>query len=166
MINAVPAVCTLRYLIHMNPTIETLTALQELTNRASVPVTHAQQVAMSQLRAKLTLPVLVYFDRHVTRGRKAVAPVRNGVCLSCHLRVPVGTVASLVSSSNLVTCENCGVYLTLAPDEGAFLPEASGASRVTVRRTTKRKAPAKPVMGWTNESPELLTASIPALVST
>ena len=148
----------------MNPTIETLTALQELTNRASKPASKAQQAAISQLRAKLTVPILVYFDRHVTRGRTVVAKVHNGVCLSCHLRVPVGTVATLVSSSNLVTCENCGAYLTLAPDEGAFLPVAPGTSRVKVRRVTKRKTPTKPTVQWAGEPAVATNANIPALV--
>ena len=149
----------------MNPTIETLTALQELTARAAHPATNEEQAAIAQLRAKLPVAVVVYFDRRVARGRSVVAGVRNGVCLSCHLRVPVGTVASLVSATSLVTCENCGSYLSLAPDEGAFLPEASGANRVTVRRMKKQKSPVKATVLWPNEPSVPSPANAPTLVT-
>lgn len=147
----------------MNPTIETLAALQELTNRASKPATTEQQATISQLRAKVPVPVLIYFDRKVTRGHKAIAQVRNGVCMSCHLRIPVGTVASLVSSPNMVTCENCGSYLMLSPDEGAVVSETSGSSRVTVRRVVKRKTPAKATVPAAQATEAISSATIPML---
>lgn len=35
------------------------------------------------------------------------------------MRVPIGMAASLVKADDLNLCENCGCYLTLAPDETA-----------------------------------------------
>jgi len=148
----------------MNPTIETLAALQELTNRASKPATPEQHAAISQLRSKVPVPVLVYFDRKVARGTTAVAQVHNGVCMSCHLRIPVGTVASLVSSPNMVTCENCGSYLMLSPDEGAIVSEASGSSKVTVRRMMKRKTLPKATAPAANAARGITVAALPMLV--
>lgn len=125
----------------MHSIIDTLAALQELTFRTGKQPSKDQQTTLSLLREKIPATVLVNFDRHVLRGNKAVAFVRDGVCCACHLRVPVGTVASLVTSPNLLTCESCGTYLMLVPSDGVLASEVSGSSRVTVRRVGK-KAPA------------------------
>jgi hypothetical protein len=63
----------------------------------------------------------------------------------------------------MVTCENCGSYLMLSPDEGAVVSEASGSSRVTVRRVMKHKAPAKAAAA--KESPAITNASMPMLAT-
>ena len=133
-----PAAHGLRQGSCMNSTIETLAALQELTFRTGKKPSKDQQTNISLLREKIPAPVLLNFDRHVVRGNKGVAPVRNGVCSACHLRVPMGIVASLVSSPNLLTCESCGTYLMLVPNEDVVASEVSGSSKVTVRRMPKK----------------------------
>lgn len=127
----------------MNPYIENLAALQQLIESAPAP-TAKQQQAMQALRAKVPAPILAHFDRNVAKGRKGVSLVRHGVCSGCHLKVAVGTVATLENTPHLVLCENCGSYLHIALDEPIFSgADASGSSNVTVRKIAHRAA--KPV---------------------
>ena len=148
----------------MNSSIESLATLQELTSRASKPATKAQQATISQLRATFPVPVLVYFDRRVTCGHQAVAEVRNGVCMSCHLRLPVGTVAGLGASGQLVTCESCGSYLRLAPDVSSVSNEANSGLRVTGRRMVKSVKSVSLIESRGHRTTEIIHATSETLV--
>ncbi len=145
----------------MKSTIEILMALQELIDRGSKPATNEQAAEILQLRLKLPGPVLAYFDRRVARGCKGIAEVRHGVCTSCHLRVAVGTVASLAGSPHLVSCENCGSYLIPAPEMDFAGREGVGQTRVTVRRSVTRKVPPTAI-ATAGTGPETV---VPTLVS-
>jgi hypothetical protein len=142
----------------MNLTIESLATLQALTKRAAKSATKAHQATISQLRATLPVSALVYFDRRVTRGHQAVAEVRNGVCMSCHLRVPVGTVAGLGTSPELVTCESCGSYLRLAPDADASSTDSRRRSRVIVRSAAKGIKPVATIPARGHQTIEIIHA--------
>jgi predicted nucleic acid-binding Zn-ribbon protein len=52
------------------------------------------------------------------RKRKAgiaIAPLQNGICGACHVKVPTGVVSAIRSANHaLVTCTSCGRYLYAA----------------------------------------------------
>jgi predicted nucleic acid-binding Zn-ribbon protein len=69
-----------------------------------------------ELRAKIPLQILGHYDRLVARGRKGIAVVRNQVCTSCHMRLPIGVITTLKRGQDIQLCESCGRYLCLAPE--------------------------------------------------
>ncbi len=73
---------------------------------------------IEEVRAKVPGPVLSHHDRVRARGRRSVAAVRNWVCCSCFLQVPVGNRAALVTGNDLAVCGHCGafLYLDVAPE--------------------------------------------------
>ena len=69
-----------------------------------------------KLRKKVPPPILSHFDRMLSRGKKAVAVVRNRSCTSCRMNIPVGTIATLMRDEDIQVCGSCGRYLYLAPE--------------------------------------------------
>jgi len=100
----------------MKPIVEKLLELQTILLTKPAEGTEAAAKAF-ELRCEVPSSLLGHFQRQIARGRRAVAVVRNGVCGECHMRLPTGTSASLVSANDLVLCENCSCYLMLAPEE-------------------------------------------------
>jgi predicted nucleic acid-binding Zn-ribbon protein len=100
----------------MRQTVEQLLALQKLTLDTE-PLTSEAEAEIRRLRDQVPAPVLGHFDRLVSRGKRAVAIVRHGVCGECHLRVSSGTLASLAYGADLHLCDHCGRYLLLPADE-------------------------------------------------
>ncbi len=122
----------------MNPIIRSLLALQELLKQHR-PASADQKAAAELLRAQIPTPILAHFDRMVAGGRNGVSLVRNGVCCGCHMRVPIGTAASLANPNDIHLCENCGSYLALSPEElEAPAPVAAVEKPVAVRRSRKK----------------------------
>lgn len=74
---------------------------------------------VDDVRAQIPGPVLAHFDRLLSRGRKGVAEVVNGVCSGCHLRLPAATSARGATHDDLEICEHCGAYLTFPAVETA-----------------------------------------------
>ena len=110
----------------MKETLEQMLALQKLQfdNRTRKP---APQAELDALRQKLPGPILQHYERHVMRGKKAVAMARAGVCSECHLRITVGKLARLGDTDQIHRCDNCGRYLHLPAGEPIGL---SGQKRV------------------------------------
>lgn len=100
----------------MKPIVEKLLELQTILLTKPAEGTEAAAKAF-ELRREVPSSLLGHFQRRIARGRRAVAVVRNGVCGECHMRLPTGTAASLVSAADVVLCETCGCYLMLAADE-------------------------------------------------
>ncbi len=122
----------------MNPITRSLLALQELLKQHH-PASADQKAAAELLRGQIPTPILAHFDRMIAGGRNGVSLVRNGVCCGCHMRVPVGTAASLANPNDIHLCENCGSYLALAPvDPEEEAPAAPAAKPVAVRRSRKK----------------------------
>src|SRR5882724_5238849 len=69
-----------------------------------------------ELRSHVPQPILGHYDRLVARGKKGVAMVRNQVCTGCHMRLPIGTINTLMQGQDIQLCDSCGRYL--------YLPEA------------------------------------------
>src|SRR5215471_16951123 len=83
------------------------------------PCTEAQ---LAELRASIPAPIMAHYDRLVARGKKGVAVVRNQVCTGCHMRLPIGTINTLMQHSDIQLCDSCGRYLYLPdPAESKFV---------------------------------------------
>ena len=134
----------------MRATIETLFALQQLVLPAT-PATAKSEARIRELRAKVPAPILAHFDRMIALGRKGVAPVRHGVCSGCHIRVSIGTLASLVYPKDLYLCDSCGCYLLLESEEIDALAESSTPAAAVIRKLRKKP---KAVAVAANTGPE------------
>jgi hypothetical protein len=104
----------------------------DLGPKANSPATRREA---ETLRAQLPETVLGHYDRLVSRGKKAVALVRRGVCTGCMMRLASGLYATLLRDSDICVCDNCARYLMLANDEvpGA-VPAVPGPSKRAVSR--------------------------------
>jgi predicted nucleic acid-binding Zn-ribbon protein len=67
----------------------------------------------AELRNNIPKPILAHYDRLVARGKKGVALVRNQVCTGCHMRLPIGTINTLMQDQDVQLCDSCGRYLCL-----------------------------------------------------
>lgn len=101
--------------------------------------------ALTRLQQNVPGPVLAHYLRLVERGSKGVAPVRKGVCSSCHMRIPSGHEGALRRTDDLVLCETCGAYLFIPPEE--LRPAVTPAKPKAVRR---KKGMAQPVASTTS----------------
>ena len=93
----------------------------------------------AELRALIPAQILAHYDRLVVRGKKGVAVVRNQVCTGCHMRLPIGTINTLMQGADIQLCDTCGRYLYLPdPAETQFLERVAAAKPAPKPR--KRKA--------------------------
>lgn len=121
--------------------LEILLQLQdlELGPRADSPAARREAEA---LRRQVPVPILGHYDRLVTRGKKAVALVRHGVCTGCQMKLPSGLYAKLLRNDDVCVCDNCARYLVMAPEPP---PPAETASAPAPKRAPrKRRNPAAP----------------------
>lgn len=109
----------------MKTLMDDLLALQHLEsqNRQRLP---DQEEQIRGLREKIPNRILDHYDRLMARGKRGLAAIRNQSCSGCHMRVPVGTIATMMRGTDIQRCENCGRYLYLPEDE----PVYSGRSAV------------------------------------
>lgn len=121
----------------MRTIIENLLALQNLLLPPS-PSTPEKETKIAALRKLVPPPVLTHFERLAVRGKHGVALVRHGVCSECHIRVPIGTLASLVAPKDVYLCDSCGCYLLLPLEEvpGAL---SQATAKPAARRVTRAK---------------------------
>jgi len=98
-----------------------------------------KQAAIEDLRRTVPAPVLAHYMRLLACDRRGVAIVRQGVCGECHIRVPHAMYRSLADPADLHLCENCGCYLTLAPEERHNATKAPAPLPVA-RRAYRRRA--------------------------
>ena len=94
---------------------------------------------MAELRAQIPAQILGHYDRLVARGKKGVAVVRNQVCSGCHMKLPIGTINTLMQGTDIRLCDSCGRYLYLPdPAETQFLEHVAASKPAPKAR--KRKA--------------------------
>ena len=119
----------------MNSVLQNLLRLQglELGDQPKNPSLAAE------LRAAVPQAMLVKYDRLRARGKKGIAVVRDRVCTSCRMQVPIAVVATLMRGNVTEVCGNCGLYLCL-PEPAEVQESLVLASPVL--QTRKRKAPA------------------------
>ena len=119
--------------------IEQLFRLQEL-ELGPAAGTAAARREVEALRAEVAvMPVVLgHYNRLVSRGKKAVALVRHGVCSGCQMQLPSGLHAKLLRDDDVCVCENCARYLKLAPADPA---PAAAKPPVPAKRIVRRRRP-------------------------
>ena len=93
-------------------------------------------------RAKIPPPILLHYDRLMTRGKKGITAVRNQICTGCHMQVPLGVVMTLMRGTDIQLCDACGRYLYLPEGEGMPAPAPAPKAKAPVK-PRKKKAAAK-----------------------
>jgi hypothetical protein len=123
----------------MTDVLQNLLKLQALD--FDEPSTKSSQARKAELRALIPAPIIGHYDRLVVRGKKGIAVVRNQVCTGCHMRLPIGTINTLMQASDLQLCDTCGRYLYL-PDaaENQFLENVEAAKPAPKPRKKKAVA--------------------------
>lgn len=123
----------------MHPALGKLVELDRIeTTCDSVPLSETEKGVKSKarsLRAEVSADVLTHYDRLKARGKKAVAPVVNGTCQACYLRLSSSAAARLRDKSQIHLCENCGTYIypIHAPPPSSVSPQTR-RKRVSSRR--------------------------------
>lgn|SRR5690349_8928275 len=121
----------------MNDLLTNLLKIQALDFAETTDKTAEAQ--KEELRARVPQPVLGHYDRLVARGKKGVAMVRNQVCTGCHMRLPIGTINTLMQGQDIQLCDTCGRYLVLAEPEPSTPAEPVAKAKPTPK-PRKRKA--------------------------
>jgi len=123
----------------MNELLQNLIKLQSLEFVETREKSAAAIIA--ELRGKIPPQIIAHYDRLLARGKKGVAAVRNQVCTGCHMRVPIGVVATLMHDTDIQICESCGRYLYLAdPAQPAAPTEPPKPKPTRKARTPKNSA--------------------------
>ncbi len=120
----------------MKHIMENLRALQEIQLQHHAPSPEDKRAILG-LREGVPTAILARFDRLIARGKKGVAIARNGACGECHLRVPLGALASLAYTNEVHVCDNCGRYLYLPENEpvGQNAPPLDASAKSRPKRT-------------------------------
>lgn len=120
----------------MNELLQNLLKLQALEFNETTEKDPAARI--EELRKLVPLPILGHFDRLIARGKKGVAIVRNQVCTGCHMKLPIGTINTLMQGQDIQLCDSCGRYLYLPdPAEAQFVEKIEAAKPAP--KTRKRK---------------------------
>ena len=119
----------------MNELLASLFKLQALDFG---PETQTSVAEKAELRAKVPVQILGHYDRLVVRGKKGVALVRNQVCTGCHMRLPIGTINTLMQGNDIRLCDTCGRYLYLpTAAETEFVEKVEAAKPAPKARKRK-----------------------------
>lgn len=118
----------------MNATIQNLLKLQSIEFGDE----KGSDKQIAELRALIPEPILGHYDRLRVRDKRGVALVRNQVCTGCHMRLPIGVIATLMQDRDIQLCDSCGRYLYLEPQAPASEPADAAAKPPAKKR--KRKA--------------------------
>lgn len=127
----------------MSDHVTTLLKLQAFDfKESSDKISEAQR---TEIRNSIPQPILAHYDRLVARGKKGVAVVRNQVCTGCHMRLPIGTINTLMQNHDIQICDSCGRYLSLEVVETPAAPSVAEAKpQIKPAPKRKRKALAQP----------------------
>ncbi len=107
---------------------ELLTNLLKLQAMEFEETPQKSDVEMAKIRALIPAQILGHYDRLVARGKKGVAVVRNQVCTGCHMKLPIGTINTLMQGTDIQLCDTCGRYLYLPdPAESQFVEQIAAA---------------------------------------
>ena len=93
---------------------------------------------IAELRESISPQILAHFDRLTARGKKGVALVRNQVCTGCHMRLPIGTINTLMQGTDIRLCDTCGRYLYLQDPAESQVVEAAPATKPAPKPRKKR----------------------------
>lgn len=120
---------------------DSLKQLSDLARRKG-PLAHAlsdgeRNSEIARLRAIIPAFILAHHDRKLQQGKASIAPVVNGVCSACHLRLPIGHLARLQSSQDLEVCDNCGTFIF---QDSAFAEAPVGKKAAKPRKPRNKVA--------------------------
>lgn len=103
-----------------------------------------EEKEIAALRAGVPEPIIGHYGRLIARGKKGVAIIRNQVCTGCQMRLPIGTITTLMRNEDIQLCDNCGRYLYLpeTPEETHPTAEAKPVKKPKARKSAVRKAEA------------------------
>jgi hypothetical protein len=124
----------------MNVLLQNLLQIQSLQFDGKGGGAIEKQIA--ELRGKIPPPILAHYDRLTARGKKGVAIVQNQVCTGCHMRLPTGTIMTLMRQTDIQLCDTCGRYLYL-PEQTAAAVETPHVAVTVKPAKKKRKAKTK-----------------------
>jgi len=119
----------------MTDHILNLLKLQALDFDETTDVSESQR---TELRNTIPPQILGHYDRLVARGKKGVAVIRNQVCTGCHMRLPIGTINTLMQNHDIQLCDTCGRYLYL-PDEPAPVAQEPTLVEAEAKPAPKRR---------------------------
>jgi predicted nucleic acid-binding Zn-ribbon protein len=122
----------------MKDLLQNLLKLQALEFDGTISKADEKEIA--GLRAGIPAPILGHYDRMRARKKKGVAIVRNQVCTGCHMRLPMGTIMTLMHNTDIQLCD-CGRYLYLPPATPEEPQEQSSEVKL-VKKPKKRKVAA------------------------
>jgi hypothetical protein len=125
----------------MNELLQNLIKLQSLEFGENKGKNAGTNIA--ELRGKIPPQILAHYDRLLAKGKKGVAAVRNQVCTGCHMRVPIGVVATLMHDTDIQICESCGRYLYLSDSTKTMAPP-DAAKPKPARKVRSPKSSAQP----------------------
>jgi predicted nucleic acid-binding Zn-ribbon protein len=115
----------------MKNVIELVLKLQTLQSEKS---SAAAEKEIAALRETIPAPILGHYDRLSNNGKKGVAIVRNRVCASCHMGVPIGSISTLIGGDDVQLCGSCGRYLYLPEEEKAIFKLPPPAPKPRARK--------------------------------
>ena len=121
-----------------------LSELEVPAGRAKAkPASTSVAARVNSLRELIPTSILLHYDHLKSRGKQSVAPVTRGVCGSCHLAFPSGSLANLRrTSETLNVCEYCGAFVYLAEEEPA---NGSANAVADIRKKIQSKRAGTPV---------------------
>jgi predicted nucleic acid-binding Zn-ribbon protein len=120
--------------------LQNLARLQDL--ELGKPKDENVEETIADLRGKIPSQILGHYDRLMARGKTGIAPVRNQACTGCHMRLPIGVIATLMRGTDIQLCDSCGRYLYL-PDEPVSKIVEQSAPTKPVKPSRKRKSAAR-----------------------
>lgn len=123
----------------MSKLVDDLLELQTLV-RLGDAATPEQKARIESLKAEVPPAVSGHFFRQLKNGRRGLAVVRNGVCGECHLRLSHAMVHMLARANDLLMCESCGSFVTLAPEDKAAISAQIAARSAAATRKPRAVA--------------------------
>jgi len=114
----------LQALINLNQWEDELKTLGARTSRRA-----ELEISVSAERPKVAPFILAHHDRIRARGRCSTAPVRDWICRSCFISLPIGMRTKLSHRDDICVCENCGAYIYLPTPEQQSTLEAADARK-------------------------------------
>jgi hypothetical protein len=123
----------------MSDHILNLLKLQALDFHETTSVSESER---ADLRNSIPQPIIAHYDRLVARGKKGIALVRNQVCTGCHMRLPIGTINTLMQNHDIQLCDSCGRYLYLVEEPAVPAADAAPVAK-PAPKPRKRRTPAQ-----------------------
>ena len=69
------------------------------------------QAAMERIKNRVPEHLVQRAEDYLSRGKPALVSGDNGICGSCHIRLPNGVTNTIAVNEELFICENCGSFV-------------------------------------------------------